>query len=565
MRRIAKRLWHGVLAFFFPPAHSSFSRRALPYMALGVVSLSALTGGLYAWDYTNSPTFCGTQCHTMPPEYSSYQVSPHARIACVECHIGREFVGNQIIRKAGDVKHIIALAFEDYEFPITAHDMRPARETCERCHSPEKFADDSLREIVQYGNDPANTPTSIYLLLKTGGGSEREGLGRGIHWHIENRLMYYAADDRDQTIPYVRVYTGEDTYEEFIDLTSGLTPADVPEDELEEMDCITCHNRITHLVSMPEDAVDRLLTRGLIDAAIPEIRLKAVEVLWAPYDTVELGVNGIAGLTNYYTAVYPDYYAANAAKIEAAIVELQNVYRNSVFPEQKADWTSHPNNLGHQYSPGCFRCHDGKHLNAADEAIRLECNLCHAIPVVAGAEDFVTDIEISRGLEPESHLNANWLVRHRTYLDRTCSACHDTSNPGGTDNSSFCSNSACHGSSWTYAGLDAPGLAEIAAAQMPIPTEPPPPPVVDVPSYMTNILPLFEAVCLPCHGDKQAGGLTLTTYAGALAGGEDGPVIVPGDVEGSLLIQVQVERHFANFSDEELALVSEWIAAGAPE
>jgi hypothetical protein len=331
------------------------------------------------------------------------------------------------------------------------------------------------------------------------------------------------------------------------------------------MDCITCHNRITHLVSQPEDAVDQLLARNLIDPSIPEIRLKAVEVLWAPYATVELGVNGIAGLTNYYEVAHPDFYAGNAAKIDAAIVQLQDVYRNSVYPEQKSDWTSHPNNLGHQNSPGCFRCHDGKHLNANNEAIRLECNLCHAIPVVAGTEDFVTDIEISRGLEPESHLNANWLVRHRTYLDRSCTACHDTSNPGGTDNSSFCSNSACHGSSWTYAGLDAPGLAEIAAEQLPIPIETELPPMEGVPTYETAILPLFEAVCLPCHGDKQAGGLTLTTLAGALAGGDNGPVIMPGDVEGSLLIQVQSERHFANFTDEELDLVSQWIAAGAPE
>ncbi len=87
--------------------------------------------------------------------------------------------------------------------------------------------------------------------------------------------------------------------------------------------------------------------------------------------------------------------------MQAAIQALQEVYQQSVYPEQKSDWSTHPNNIGHKDSPGCFRCHDGKHLNEQQQAIRLECNLCHSIPVVSGPSDFVTNIEISRGPEPE--------------------------------------------------------------------------------------------------------------------------------------------------------------------
>ena len=131
--------------FFFPPRGSPRWLMVLPYAVLGVLTIGLLVGGAYAWDYTNSPSFCGTSCHTMPPEYAAYQASPHARIACVECHIGREFIGNQIFRKAGDVRHIVAMTFQTYEYPIRVKNMRPARETCEKCHSPEKFSDDSLR------------------------------------------------------------------------------------------------------------------------------------------------------------------------------------------------------------------------------------------------------------------------------------------------------------------------------------------------------------------------------------------------------------------------------------
>ena len=89
-------------------------------------------------------------------------------------------------------------------------------------------------------------------------------------------------------------------------------------------------------------------------------------------------------------------------KVDGAIEALQEAYAQSVYPEQNSDWTTHPNNIGHTDSPGCFRCHGGTHLNAEGEAIRLECNLCHSIPVVAGPGDFVSEIEISRGPEPEN-------------------------------------------------------------------------------------------------------------------------------------------------------------------
>src|SRR5512134_2872194 len=155
--------------FLSPPPGSPRWLLILPYALLAVFVGILLVGGAYGWEYTNSPAFCGTTCHTMPPEYAAYEVSPHARIACVECHIGREFIGNQIFRKAGDVRHIVAMAFQTYEYPIRVKSMRPAREICEKCHSPEKFADDSLRVAQHFNNDKNNTPYSIYLVLKTGG------------------------------------------------------------------------------------------------------------------------------------------------------------------------------------------------------------------------------------------------------------------------------------------------------------------------------------------------------------------------------------------------------------
>jgi mono/diheme cytochrome c family protein len=503
----------------------------------------------------------------MPPEFTSYLTSPHARIACVECHIGRGLIATQVTRKASDLKHIISLAFRQYEFPIRADDLRPARETCERCHFPEKFSDDSLREIKRFIPDQSNTPVSTYLTMKTGGGTSRQGLGRGIHWHIENEVYYLATDDHDQQIPYVQVVADDGSITEYVDIESGINPASVDPTDLKLMDCITCHNRITHLILQPEDTVDQLLSRQVISTTIPEIRLKAVEVFRADYGTIDLAMSGIAGLKGYYEVVHSDFLAENEQLVDQAILALQGAYRESVFPEQQADWNSHPNNVGHKDAPGCFRCHDGKHLNPEQESIRLECNICHSIPVVAGPSDFVVNIEISRGPEPASHLSPNWIGLHREVFDSTCANCHSTENPGGTDNSSFCSNSACHGIAWVFAGFDAPELRDILQAQLPEVTAPPIE-IEDLPlTFNDGIAPILVERCGACHARDGIQGFDVTSYDALLRGGSSGPAIVLEDPEGSLLVQKQTAGlpHFGQLDQDELQLVIDWITAGAPE
>lgn len=553
--------------FYFPPPGTPRWLRALPYIFMGVLTLLVLIGGAYAWDYTNSPEFCGTTCHTMPPEYTAYLTSPHARIDCVDCHIGEGFITTKITRKAGDAKHIVFLLFKKYEFPIRAKSMRPARETCELCHFPEKFSDDSLRKLTRFAEDVNNTETTTYLVLKTGGGSKRVGLGKGIHWHVENKVYYLPLDPEEQQIPYIQVLNDDGTTTEYVDVEADFDPTQVDPANLKEMDCITCHNRITHLLKQPEQIIDTFMETGVIRKDIPEFKRQAVELMRRKYDDKQFGLTALEGLEQFYQTYYPDYYAEHAEDIRTAIGLVKEAYNNSIFPEQKADWDSHPNNIGHLYSPGCFRCHDGKHLNANNEAVRLECNLCHAVPVVAGEKDLVAEIEISRGSEPESHLNPNWIAVHHEVYNETCANCHTMDDPGGTSNTSFCSNSACHGAKYTYAGFNAPKLREILLENLPVVPTPPPPPEGDMSTYDAGIGDLFNARCGACHGDAKTSGLQLTTYQGVITGGNSGPAITPGDAANSLLIQkLTAEKpHFGQLTPEELQAVQDWINNGAPE
>jgi len=72
-------------------------------------------------------------------------------------------------------------------------------------------------------------------------------------------------------------------------------------------------------------------------------------------------------------------YSKKLPAIKQAITEVQRVFSTNIFPEMKLDWRTHPNNIGHLYSEGCFRCHDGQHVSKEGKVIARDCNSCHTI------------------------------------------------------------------------------------------------------------------------------------------------------------------------------------------
>ncbi len=556
-----------IYRFFFPPPGTPAWSRVLRLAVLLAIPLVIVLLLPAAWEYSNSPEFCGTTCHTMPPEYNTYLVSPHARVLCVDCHIGRGSFYDQFIRKSGHSKLLWATITENYEYPIQVSSMRPARDTCELCHYPEKFSDDSLRVLNRYRDNETNDPYDVYLLMHTGGGTRREGLGYGIHWHVENTVEYVATDRLEQNIPWVRVTDVDGATTEYVSTESPLDPDELGEYEVLEMDCITCHNRISHLLDTPEHLVDSALNRGDMPDDIPYVRARSVELLAERYESFDEARESIAGLAEYYRDSYPDYYEANTAKIDGAVDLLVNLWEDNTFPEQELDWKTHPNNIGHRDWPGCFRCHDGKHFNEADEAIRLECNLCHSIPQIVLPNEIEPMLPLATGIEPSSHRETTWISRHHNAFDATCENCHTTANPGGTTDTSFCSNSGCHGTDWRYAGFDAPTLAlELGIDQQP---EGVPPLLEGMEAEgitFQELQPVFEQACGQCHSAAASTvGLNVTEYDALLAGSDDGPVIEPGAPEDSLILDVLAGGHFGELTEEQMALLEAWIAAGAPE
>ena len=325
--------------------------------------------------FMESTQFCGQTCHkVMDPEYTAYQRSPHARVACVECHIGPGapwFVRSKI---SGSYQ-VLAVTFNLYPRPISTpiRNLRPARETCEQCHWPERFSGDKLVIRTKYGDDEKNSPTKTVLLVHIGGRNPDRKL-IGIHGRHLGLVTYVATDEKRQEIPWVSYRNEDGTVTEY-----AANPAP-PKGERRTMDCMDCHNRPTHTFEMPERAVNREMAAGRISPSLPFIHKVAIDLLKRNYPSRREAEDEIPqALRDYYRKNYFAIYNSQRPQIENAAKGIVYIYEGNIFPEMNITWGTYANNLGHDDFPGCYRCHDGSHKSKSGGEITQDCNACHSL------------------------------------------------------------------------------------------------------------------------------------------------------------------------------------------
>jgi hypothetical protein len=336
--------------------------------------------------YMDSTQFCGQTCHTvMQPEFTAYQGSPHARVSCVECHIGPG-AGWFVRSKLSGVRQVFAVTFHTYSRPIPApvKYLRPARETCEACHWPQRFTGDKFMVKTTYKDDEKNTPLTTVLLLKVGGRTWQGSVGiHGRHLDEGSRIQYISIDPGRQVIPVVYYTDDKGQTVEYVSSDIKATKEQLAAGEHRSMDCIDCHNRPTHAFELPEGAVNKQMATGLISSELPFVRKKAVELLKVEYPDRETAHRRIVeDLSAFYRSSYPAVYNARRALVEQSAESVAAIYLRNIFPDMKMNWGVHPNNLGHNDFPGCFRCHDGSHTSADGQTITNDCTACHNLLAV---------------------------------------------------------------------------------------------------------------------------------------------------------------------------------------
>ncbi|MBI5443516.1 MAG: cytochrome C [Deltaproteobacteria bacterium] len=360
-------------------------RRVLTFIAIATLANATLLGfaSYKSLEVMDSVGFCGETCHTvMAPELAAYSGSPHSRIGCVECHIGAGaswFVKS----KLSGTRQVVAVALKTYSTPIPSpvHELRPARETCEQCHWPQRFTGDRVIIKRKYAEDEKNTPQTTVLVMHVGGMNAQGSVGiHGRHLDAGSRISYTALDERRQQIATVTYRDDAGKTVEYASTEVKATPDDLLKGETRSMDCVDCHNRPTHAFELPHRGLDREITAGAISRDLPFVKKRALELLKVKYRSQEEATKAIAdGLTGYYASGYPDVAKAKKTEIEAAVKAVQAVYRRNVFPDMKLDWGYHPNNIGHEDFPGCVRCHGGNHESKDGKAISADCEACHQV------------------------------------------------------------------------------------------------------------------------------------------------------------------------------------------
>lgn len=388
-------------------------RRGLVLFGSGAALFLGLSafGSYRTYHYAESTQFCGEVCHlAMNPELTAYKRGAHARVSCVECHVGS---GAQWFVKAkiNGVHQLVAYTLDNYKRPIETplKNLRPAQDTCEKCHWPEKFYGNIDVSHTHFLSDKKNTPYEIRLLMRVNQG-QPGGQLQGIHWHVNtnHRVEYFAADDKRQDIPWMRV-TDLKTGEAKIYQTAEFktTP---PADKLRVMDCMDCHNRPAHAFPTANEVVESAIQSRALDSTLPSIKRVAVQAMTET--GIKTDAEAPAKIAEFMAKKYPGHPA-----LAAATAEVQRLYAVTIFPERKADWRVYPDNLGHKDWLGCFRCHNENLKTAEGKSVPAnDCNACHII--LTQGSGSALDTLSAKGLEfkhPDGDFDSAL----------TCSDCHN--------------------------------------------------------------------------------------------------------------------------------------------
>jgi len=380
--RRARKLQAGATALPVIDLNQERTRnRFVAFAALTMVNVVIVAVATYkAVEVMDTTGFCGEACHSvMEPEHTAFLRGAHASTRCVDCHIGPG-AGWFVKSKLSGSWQVVSVALDLYPTPIPTpvHALRPARETCEQCHWPQKFVGDRLRVLTKYREDEANTEVKTVLLMRVGGLAGRAS--EGIHWHVDPaNAIRYRSDESRETIHEVEL-TGADG-----EVTRYYADGDEEASKAaggvwRTMDCVDCHNRPSHTFRPPEEEIDRAMSTGKIARDLPYVRREGLRLIRADYPDKGAAAEAIrAGLESFYREQFPEIAATRAADIGAAADALAEAWRSNVFPGMRVGWNTYPNHIGHVQSPGCFRCHDDSHESPEGRVIAQDCDTCHSL------------------------------------------------------------------------------------------------------------------------------------------------------------------------------------------
>jgi hypothetical protein len=469
-------------------------RRVLMIIAACVLATVPFIGFMsyQGYEYTDSNQFCGQVCHTvMQPEYTAHEAAAHARVECASCHIGRG-ASWYVKSKISGLRQVWAVATNSFDRPIppAIRELRPARETCEQCHWPQRFFGNQLLTIHRYASDEKSTERIIRMMMKTGGSDPMEGPPSGIHWHmaLANTIEFVAIDHGLQEIPWVRAINHK-TGRAVVYRSDGLTSKDPePTGTHRTMDCMDCHNRATHVFRAPSEAADLALHVDPELRDLPFAKRELVAAVVEPYPSRAEAEEGVeAVLRSFYEDGYPTLAKQKSAEVDRLVDAAKDIVHRGDFPAMHVDWRTYPDNIGHKIFPGCFRCHDGRHLDDDGKPISHSCSSCHEFLEPSHTEGAVV-------LARSEHFNHPVKLEGK-HATMRCDNCHT----GGVSPQPTCA--GCHADTAAFRAGKLAALSDFGIEADPMND------IVDCTDCHDLSQPLdvdtMQAVCSDCHDEAK--------------------------------------------------------------
>ncbi len=366
------------------PKHRMWVVRFIVLSVITFITLGVI--GYEGYHFTDSAYFCGMVCHkVMEPEYTVYKRSSHAKVSCVECHIGSG-ASWFVKAKLSGLRQVVSSFTDTYSRPIPApvEHLRPARDTCEECHWPEKFVGKKVKIFTHFTNEDQVNEEVNEIALHVGGHNPETGKFEGIHWHVSDdvKVKYLAVDKKRTKIAKVKVTRADGSEDEYV--KSDIEVPEGAEEHWRVMDCIDCHNRPTHTFDMPEERVDFGLRSKKLNPEIAGIREDSLTILNKSYtsreDAKKMMVRDLLDLQSARDKEVAKTFEADIRKAGEYLLET---YLGNIWPEMNIKWGEYQQQLGHQFEEegyGCFRCHNEEHENSKGDTISQDCSLCHDEP-----------------------------------------------------------------------------------------------------------------------------------------------------------------------------------------
>ena len=201
----------------------------------------------------------------MHPEFTAHQASPHARVTCVDCHVGAG-AGWYVRSKLSGARQVFKTVLNTYPRPIETPvaNLRPAPANLRAVSLAEEVLGSAIKGYQSLCQRRAEHSAAVAVADQNRRRRSqcRPGQRNSLaHEHRQHHYLRLRSQAAEHTLRAIQDVKGNSPSIS----PSGAKPEEIAKMSRRRMDCVDCHNRPTHIYLPPDRSVDDSLAANRID------------------------------------------------------------------------------------------------------------------------------------------------------------------------------------------------------------------------------------------------------------------------------------------------------------